>query len=153
MIYMYGSIQPVYAFVRTTLDLGSSSKPFMLCTSTSHVLSPRPIPTSPFHFHVPLPRQSSESQLIQAGQPPKTQYPEHPPPNLKKPNPHKTPIIAPAQYGAVRGSLAQGLQNGSGGDETLADLGLVPQSVLMIRWEDESMNGKSNRKLERLDKH
>jgi tether containing UBX domain for GLUT4 len=31
---------------------------------------------------------------------------------------------------------------GSGGKESLNDLGLVPQSVLMVKWEDESMNGE-----------
>jgi len=32
---------------------------------------------------------------------------------------------------------------GTGGKESLNDLGLVPQSVLMVKWEDESMNGES----------
>lgn len=73
------------------------------------------------------------------------QYPEHPlPPTLtKKPNPHKTSIIPPANYGFVRGGSAAGLQGGTGGVETLNDLGLVPQSVLLVRWEDEAMNGQS----------
>lgn len=31
---------------------------------------------------------------------------------------------------------------GTGGKESLNDLGLVPQSVLMVKWEDESMNGE-----------
>ena len=60
----------------------------------------------------------------------------------KKPNPHKTSIIPPANYGFVRGGSAAGLQGGTGGVETLNDLGLVPQSVLLVRWEDEAMNGK-----------
>lgn len=30
---------------------------------------------------------------------------------------------------------------GTGGKETLSDLGLVPQSVLLVKWEDEGMNG------------
>jgi tether containing UBX domain for GLUT4 len=33
---------------------------------------------------------------------------------------------------------------GTGGKESLNDLGLVPQSVLMVKWEDESMNGESS---------
>jgi tether containing UBX domain for GLUT4 len=32
---------------------------------------------------------------------------------------------------------------GTGGKESLNDLGLVPQSVLMVKWEDEAMNGES----------
>jgi hypothetical protein len=32
---------------------------------------------------------------------------------------------------------------GTGGSESLNDLGLVPQSVLMVKWEDEAMNGES----------
>ena len=32
---------------------------------------------------------------------------------------------------------------GKGGKESLNDLGLVPQSVLMVKWDDESMNGGS----------
>lgn len=35
-----------------------------------------------------------------------------------------------------------GLTGGTGGKETLAELGLVPQSVLLVKWEDESMNGQ-----------
>jgi tether containing UBX domain for GLUT4 len=31
---------------------------------------------------------------------------------------------------------------GTGGKESLNDLGLVPQSVLMVKWEDEAMNGE-----------
>ena len=31
---------------------------------------------------------------------------------------------------------------GTGGSESLNDLGLVPQSVLMVKWEDETMNGE-----------
>ena len=59
----------------------------------------------------------------------------------KKSNLQKTSIIPPANYGAVRGSVAPGLQGGTGGKETLSELGLVPQSVLLIKWEDETMNG------------
>ncbi|ORY35445.1 hypothetical protein BCR39DRAFT_509777 [Naematelia encephala] len=73
-------------------------------------------------------------------QPPRTQYPEHPIPVKKKPNAYKTSIIPPANYGPVRGSLTQGLQNGTGGKETLHELGLVPQSVLLVKWDDETMN-------------
>lgn len=32
---------------------------------------------------------------------------------------------------------------GQGGKESLNDLGLVPQSVLMVKWEDEAMNSES----------
>lgn len=32
---------------------------------------------------------------------------------------------------------------GTGGKETLSELGLVPQSVLLVKWQDEAMNGKS----------
>lgn len=98
-------IQPVYAFVRSTLDPSASAKPFVLW------------------------------------QPPRYQYPETPPePPTKKPNPHKTSIIPPAQYGHVKGSATPGLQGGQGGSESLNELGLVPQSVLLVRWEDEAMN-------------
>nr|XP_018261360.1 uncharacterized protein I303_05798 [Kwoniella dejecticola CBS 10117]OBR83518.1 hypothetical protein I303_05798 [Kwoniella dejecticola CBS 10117] len=81
-------------------------------------------------------------------QPPRTKYPEHPiPPSTStKPKPAyaKTPIIPPANYGHVRGSAVQGLQGGTGGQETLYELGLVPQSVLLVRWEDdEEMNASS----------
>jgi tether containing UBX domain for GLUT4 len=43
----------------------------------------------------------------------------------------------------VRGGPTAGLMGGTGGKESLNDLGLVPQSVLMVKWEDESMNGES----------
>jgi tether containing UBX domain for GLUT4 len=33
---------------------------------------------------------------------------------------------------------------GTGGTESLNELGLVPQSVLMVKWEDEGMNGTSS---------
>lgn len=85
------------------------------------------------------------------GQPPKYSYPEHPLPtpitNTKKrplsTNSKSNPIVVPANYGPVRGAPMAGLQGGTGGKETLAELGLVPQSVLMIRWNDDDMNGKS----------
>ncbi|WWD18975.1 hypothetical protein CI109_103432 [Kwoniella shandongensis] len=103
-------IQPVYAFVRSALADEVKSKGFILW------------------------------------QPPRNQYPEKPPP----PPPHqskkptypgaKTSIIPPANYGLVRGSIVQGLQGGMGGDETLYELGLVPQSVLMIKWDEEELN-------------
>jgi hypothetical protein len=32
---------------------------------------------------------------------------------------------------------------GTGGKETLNELGLVPQSVLLVRWEEDEMNGES----------
>ncbi len=41
----------------------------------------------------------------------------------------------------VKGSTSAQLQGGTGGKESLNTLGLVPQSVLHVRWEDESMNG------------
>ena len=43
----------------------------------------------------------------------------------------------------MRGGPAAGLMGGKGGKESLNDLGLVPQSVLMVKWDDESMNGAS----------
>ncbi|KAI9637313.1 uncharacterized protein MKK02DRAFT_43236 [Dioszegia hungarica] len=112
-------IQPVYAFVRTCLDSSASSKPFTLW------------------------------------QPPRFTYPEHPPPPLpgQKPkpnhtstNPHKRPlptssaVVTSANYGPVRGAPMPGLMGGTGGKETLGELGLVPQSVVMIRWADDDMN-------------
>ncbi|KAK4683788.1 hypothetical protein P7C73_g6440, partial [Tremellales sp. Uapishka_1] len=98
------AIQPVYAFVRSTLNEGSSSKPFVLY------------------------------------QPPRSQYPEHPVPVKKPVNPHKASIIPPANYGPVRGGSASQLQGGKGGKESLNELGLVPQSILLVRWEDDEMN-------------
>ena len=76
------------------------------------------------------------------GQPPRFTYPEHPIPQPKK-NPNTKQIIPPANYGYVRGGPTAGLMGGTGGKESLNDLGLVPQSVLMVKWEDESMNGES----------
>ncbi|WRT68296.1 uncharacterized protein IL334_005272 [Kwoniella shivajii] len=80
-------------------------------------------------------------------QPPKTKYPEHPIPSIstsKKSNLGKNPIIPPANYGFVRGSTLQGLQGGTGNKETLNELGLVPQSVLLIKWDDEDMNASTH---------
>lgn len=54
----------------------------------------------------------------------------------------RTKITAPAGYGPIRGGPTQGLMGGTGGRETLNQLGLVPQSVLLVRWEDEAMNGE-----------
>lgn len=48
-----------------------------------------------------------------------------------------------ANYGLVKGSAAPGLTGGTGGKETLNEIGLVPQSVLLIRWADETWNGES----------
>ncbi|TYJ56064.1 hypothetical protein B9479_003174 [Cryptococcus floricola] len=81
-------------------------------------------------------------------QPPRTLFPEHPPPEqkpTKKPiNPlMKNSIVTPAGYGSVRGGPVQGLQGGKGGKETLAELGLVPQSLLVVRWDDGDMNASS----------
>jgi len=64
---------------------------------------------------------------------------------VKKPNLNRTTIIPPANYGPIRGSLTAGLQSGTGGKESLNELGLVPQSVLLVIWEDEAMNGGSTR--------
>lgn len=75
-------------------------------------------------------------------QPPRSTFPERPIPSTKKPNPHKTSIIPPAGYGPVKGSST--LPGGTGGKESLNTLGLVPQSVLLVRWEDESMNGEKS---------
>jgi tether containing UBX domain for GLUT4 len=40
---------------------------------------------------------------------------------------------------------------GKGGKESLNDLGLVPQSVLMVKWDDESMNGMSTQNRYRME--
>ena len=123
--------------MRSTLDPSTSSKPFILCQS-QHLSK----------FNNQLKNDTSSS--VSTGQPPRTQYPEHPPAaSIKKSNPHKTTIIPPANYGPVRGSVAVGLQNGTGGTESLNQLGLVPQSVLLVKWEDESMNGNSFHLFER----
>ncbi|WVF72702.1 hypothetical protein IAT40_007520 [Kwoniella sp. CBS 6097] len=108
-------IQPVYAFVRTVLRDEVREKPFILW------------------------------------QPPRTKYPEHltQPAAGSKPTTKSTPsyakasIIPPANYGFVRGSVVQGLQGGTGGKESLFDLGLVPQSVLMIKFDGDEMNTSS----------
>ncbi|WVQ74804.1 hypothetical protein IAR50_004410 [Cryptococcus sp. DSM 104548] len=81
-------------------------------------------------------------------QPPRTLFPEHPPPEqrpAKKPiNPlMKSSIVTPAGYGSIRGGPVPGLQGGKGGKETLAELGLVPQSLLVVRWDDGDMNASS----------
>jgi tether containing UBX domain for GLUT4 len=81
------------------------------------------------------------------GQPPRTQYPEHPIPQPKKTqaqlNQFKASrIVPPANYGNPRGGIPSGMQGGTGGKESLSDLGLVPQSVLMIRFQDDAMNGE-----------
>ncbi len=86
-----------------------------------------------------------ECGLNHPGQPPRTQYPEHPPSAPpKKPNPHRSTVIAPADYGPIRGGQAAGMRGGTGGKESLNDLGFVPQSVLLVKWEDEGMNGGSD---------
>lgn len=46
----------------------------------------------------------------------------------------------------MKGSATPGLQGGQGGSESLNELGLVPQSVLLVRWEDEAMNGELQRR-------
>nr|XP_019044572.1 hypothetical protein I302_06485 [Kwoniella bestiolae CBS 10118]OCF23502.1 hypothetical protein I302_06485 [Kwoniella bestiolae CBS 10118] len=107
-------IQPVYEFIRTALTEEVMNKPFILY------------------------------------QPPKTRYPEHPilstqPKNSRsKPSYARSSIVTPANYGPIKGGTPQGLQGGTGGKETLYELGLVPQSVLLIRWEaDEEMNAST----------
>ncbi|WVQ89733.1 hypothetical protein IAS59_003496 [Cryptococcus gattii] len=87
--------------------------------------------------------EASRTKAFILWQPPRNRYPEHPIPVSKKPNPYKTNIITPANYGAVRGGVVQGLQGGTGGQESLAELGLVPQSLLMIKWDEEEMNSSS----------
>ncbi|KIR28978.1 hypothetical protein I307_02379 [Cryptococcus deuterogattii 99/473] len=87
--------------------------------------------------------EASRTKTFILWQPPRNRYPEHPIPVSKKPNPYKTNIITPANYGAVRGGVVQGLQGGTGGQESLAELGLVPQSLLMIKWDEEEMNSSS----------
>lgn len=75
-------------------------------------------------------------------QPPRTMFPEKPvpqPPQKKHINPAmKARVIAPASYGPQRGLSTQG---GTGGNESLSQLGLVPQSVLLVKWDDVDMNG------------
>ncbi|EIW67371.1 hypothetical protein TREMEDRAFT_33971, partial [Tremella mesenterica DSM 1558] len=85
-----------------------------------------------------IPEVISKSFIL--WQPPRTQYPEHPTPAPPKKTTSRTTIIPPANYGPVRGSAVPGLQAGTGGKESLNELGLVPQSVLYVKWEDESMN-------------
>ncbi|RSH88618.1 hypothetical protein EHS25_002845 [Saitozyma podzolica] len=83
----------------------------------------------------------ASSKTFVLWQPPRFSYPEKPVPAPKKPaNPYKTHIVAPANYGPVRGGPTQGLMGGTGGKETLNELGLVPQSVLLVKWEEEEMN-------------
>ncbi|KAL7423439.1 hypothetical protein Q5752_001019 [Cryptotrichosporon argae] len=109
-----GPIQPVYAFVRSALAPAALSVPFTLY------------------------------------QPPRTLYPERPPPAAAAASKKRKPaaaggalIIPPANYGPVRGVPARGLQGGTGGAESLHELGLVPQSVLLVRWDDGGMNAST----------
>lgn len=84
-------------------------------------------------------------------QPPRTVFPEAPvpaPPTKKHINPAmKARIVSPANYGPQRGLSTQG---GTGGKESLAELGLVPQSVLLVRWDDADMNGELSRLMPEL---
>jgi tether containing UBX domain for GLUT4 len=119
------------------------------------VLYSRCMPLSEAHSSPKPPRNHlpyvslSSRHLIKPnflGQPPRFTYPEHPPPQsaTKKPKASSSkPIIPPANYGYVRGGPTAGLMGGTGGKESLNDLGLVPQSVLMVKWEDEAMDGGS----------
>ncbi|WVR07427.1 hypothetical protein IAU60_004468 [Kwoniella sp. DSM 27419] len=89
-----------------------------------------------------LHHDASEKPFI-LWQPPRTKYPERPTLQAaKKPTPSygKTSIIPPANYGPVRGAALQGLQGGTGGNESLYELGLVPQSVLVVKWDEEALN-------------
>ncbi|KLT38604.1 hypothetical protein CC85DRAFT_289353 [Cutaneotrichosporon oleaginosum] len=76
-------------------------------------------------------------------QPPRTTFPEHPvpqPPAPKHINPAMRARVVQPQIGPQRGPNAAGIRGGSGGKESLSELGLVPQSVLLVRWEDAMMN-------------
>jgi tether containing UBX domain for GLUT4 len=128
-------IQPVYAFVRSCLDPTASPKSFTLCKLCRSCQLQG------------LPRSKHRADSI-LGQPPKYSYPEHPPPPVPGQTSKKRPlssaqIVVPANYGPVRGAPMAGLQGGKGGAESLGELGLVPQSVLMIRWDNDDMNGES----------
>jgi tether containing UBX domain for GLUT4 len=79
-------------------------------------------------------------------QPPRTTFPERPvpqPPAPKHINPAMRARVVQAQNGPQRGPNAAGMQGGTGGKETLSELGLVPQSMLLVRWEDAAMNCES----------
>jgi tether containing UBX domain for GLUT4 len=84
-------------------------------------------------------------------QPPRTLFPENPAPvdpkaksSAAHPNPAmRSRVVTPAGY-----NRTAGLQGGTGGAETLTQLGLVPQSMLLIRWEDAAMNGENNKSSE-----
>jgi len=73
---------------------------------------------------------------------PKSKAKKHPNPAMK---PH---IVAPAGY-AARGGVAASMVGGTGGNESLAQLGLVPQSMLLIKWDDPALNGERQRQTER----
>ncbi|BEJ12649.1 hypothetical protein CspHIS471_0211090 [Cutaneotrichosporon sp. HIS471] len=76
-------------------------------------------------------------------QPPRTTFPERPvpqPPAPKHINPAMRSRVVQSHNGPQRGPNAAGIQGGSGGKESLSELGLVPQSVLLVRWEDAAMN-------------
>lgn len=88
---------------------------------------------------------SAREQVFTLYQPPRTLYPEKPVPVPAAPkhiNPAmKAHVVQPAGYNS-RGTAMQG---GTGGNESLSQLGLVPQSVLLLKWEDASLNGTSAR--------
>ncbi|KAK6910631.1 hypothetical protein I203_104663 [Kwoniella mangroviensis CBS 8507] len=110
-------IQPVYEFIRTALIEEVISEPFILY---------QPPRTKYPEYPIPIPSSSTQSK------------------SKSKPTYAKSSIITPANYGPVKGGTLQGLQGGTGGKETLYELGLVPQSVLLVRWEDdEAMNASS----------
>lgn len=103
--------------MRSALNETARAKPFVLCES----LGATPLTTD---------------------QPPRLHFPEHPVSQPKKKGtPYKANApIAPANYGPVRGAATT--TGGTGGSETLLELGLVPQSVLLVRFEDDEMNGE-----------
>lgn len=92
---------------------------------------------------------SAREQPFTLYQPPRTTFPERPPPPsaapAKRKNPNdnplmKTHIVAPAGYS--RAAPNAGMEGGKGGNESLNQLGLVPQSMLLIKWDDAAMNGE-----------
>jgi tether containing UBX domain for GLUT4 len=85
--------------------------------------------------------ESAKEKPFMLYQPPRLQFPEHPIAQPKKKGaPYKANApIAPANYGPVRGASTS--TSGTGGKETLFELGLVPQSMLLVRFEEDEMNG------------
>lgn len=114
-------IGAVYDFVRSTLAEGYRSKPFTLCTS--------PPPGSLFRRpRSPATHANADApcSLRSPDQPPNIRFPEHPSklPPSKKPRTLNQFTAGPPQPPK----------------ETLLDLQLVPQSVLLVRFEDDELN-------------